>query len=106
MERAHLTHPLTRPQSTGCAHGDGGAADLVTAIAECLALHADCVEKFGTETPEEHARVPAELRQKMCQARANVSATLEGSSVEQHVLHIQNLCRGLRLVVMKRLTSC
>ena len=78
---------------------------LATAIAECLALHAECVEKFGTETPELHDSIPAELRLKMQQARANVSVTLEGSSVEQHVLHIQTLCRGLWLV-MRKLNGC
>ena len=80
-------------------------SDLATAIAECLSAHAEAVEKFGTETPEQHENTPAGLRAKMQQARANVSATLEGSTPEQHALHIQALTRGLRLV-MKRLSTC
>ena len=39
----------------------------------------------------------------MCQARANVNVTLEGSDPAQHVLHLQALCRGLR-IVLRRLT--
>jgi hypothetical protein len=80
-------------------------ADLAPAIAECLSLHAEVVDRFGTEMPEEHDSIPEELRLKMRQARANVNATLTGCSVEQHVLHIQTLCRGLRLV-MRRLAGC
>jgi hypothetical protein len=81
------------------------SSDLATIIAETLALHAEAIDRFGTETPEDHDSVSTELRQKMHQARANVSATLEGSSVQQHVLHLQSLCRGLRLV-MRRLSGC
>lgn len=72
---------------------------LQSAIAECLELHARAVEQFGTETPEELNGISEALRRKMRQARANVSATLSGSSPEQHVLHLQSLCRGLRLVM-------
>jgi hypothetical protein len=77
------------------------SSELVTAIAVCLQLHAEAVDQFGTETPEEHDSVPDELRLKMRQARANVNATLTGCGVEQHVLHLQSLCRGLRIVMQR-----
>jgi hypothetical protein len=77
-------------------------ADLVTAIPECLSLHAEAINQFGTETPEEHDSIPEELQRKMRQARANVAATLDGHNPAQHPLHLQALCRGLRLI-MKRL---
>jgi hypothetical protein len=80
-------------------------SDLSKAIAECLALHAEAVEQFGTETPEENPALPPELQAKLAQARTNVNVTLTGSSVDQHVLHIQTLCRGLRLV-MRKLSGC
>jgi hypothetical protein len=50
---------------------------------------------LGSRNPS----IPAGLRMKMQQAHANVNATLTGCSVEQHVLHISTLCRGLRLVL-------
>jgi hypothetical protein len=79
--------------------------NLPEAIAVCLALHAESLEKFGTETPEKHDSIPVELQEKMREARANVAATLCGNNPDQHVLHLQALCRGLRLV-MKRLKPC
>jgi hypothetical protein len=81
------------------------SADLASTIAECLALHAESLDKFGTDQPELHDSIPKELQDKMRQARANVSATLTGCDPAQHVLHLQALCRGLRLV-MKRLKPC
>ena len=74
-------------------------SDLQTTIAEYLSLHAEAVEKSGLEEPELHPDVPDGLRTKLRQARANVNATLTGCSVEQHVLHISTLCRGLRLAL-------
>ena len=68
--------------------------DLQTTIAECLALHAEAVEKLGTEFPEQLPAIPEELRIKMQQARTNVNATLEGSDPTQHVLHLQALNKG------------
>jgi hypothetical protein len=77
-------------------------ADLATAIAEYLSLHAEAVERSGLEAPELHSSIPEGLRAKVLQAHANVNATLTGCSVEQHVLHISAACRGLRLL-LKRL---
>jgi hypothetical protein len=77
--------------------------DLATAIGTCLALHAKAVEKLGTEFPEQLESIPDELRQKMRQARANVNATLAGSDPTQHVLHLQALNKGLRIVLRRLL---
>jgi hypothetical protein len=78
-------------------------SDLQAAIAECLALHAEAVDKLGTEFPEQLEGIPDELRLKMRQARANVNATLEGSAPAQHVLHLQALNKGLRFVLRRLL---
>ena len=79
--------------------------DLATAIAECLALHAEALEKFGTENPEENSVLPEELISEMRRARENVSDTLAGGQPEIHAAHVAALNRGLRLV-MKRLNPC
>ena len=77
--------------------------ELAAVIAEMLALHAEAVEKLGTEFPEQHPEIPEELRIKMGQARINVNATLEGSDPTQHVLHLQALNKGLRIVLRRLL---
>ena len=77
------------------------SADLAAAIAECLALHAEALAKLGTDMPEQLPDIPEVLRTKMCQARANVNATLEGSNPEQHVLHVKALNKGLRIILRR-----
>jgi hypothetical protein len=75
--------------------------DLATAIAETSALHAECLEKFGTETPEDHDSIPEGLRTKMRLARTNANAALSGCTPAEHVRHLQALCCGLRLVMCR-----
>jgi hypothetical protein len=75
---------------------------LATAIAECLALHAEAVERFGTDTPELADTVPALLRDKMQRQRQKVATSLEGNNPAVHARHVEALTKGLR-IVMRRL---
>jgi hypothetical protein len=75
--------------------------DLATVIAECLSVHAEAMDRLGTDRPELDARIPDELRAKLIRQRANVSATLEGDP-EVHRQHVEALTLGLR-VVLRRL---
>jgi hypothetical protein len=76
--------------------------DLSQTIAECLAAHAEAVDRFGTDRPELADAIPPELRSKMQRQRAKVDATLQGDNVPAHVAHLEALTKGLRLV-MRRL---
>jgi hypothetical protein len=82
--------------------------NLAAVIAECLAAHAEAVDRFGTEAPELSDSIPIELREKMQRQRAKVSATLEGSDPDAHAVHVAALTKGLRLVMLrlKRLDPC
>ena len=70
-------------------------------------MHAEALEKFGTDRPEQSDSIPSELRDKMTRQRAKVDATLQGEDVPAHVAHVEALTKGLR-VVMRRLggSSC
>jgi hypothetical protein len=75
---------------------------LATAIASCLAAHAEAVERFGTATPELAVTVPIELRNKMQRQRQKVATSLEGNDPGAHAQHVEALTKGLR-IVMRRL---
>jgi hypothetical protein len=77
---------------------------LSQAIAECLQVHAEAVEKFGTDRPEESDNIPSELREKMTRQRAKVDATLQAVDPSAHIAHLEALIKGLRLV-MRRLEA-
>jgi hypothetical protein len=79
--------------------------NLQTAIAECLAVHAEAVEKHGTDQPELLDAIPIELREKMQRQRQKVSATLEGVDPAVHAAHVEALTKGIRMI-MKRLSPC
>jgi hypothetical protein len=74
---------------------------LEAAIAECLALHAEAMDKLGTEYPERLPRVPDALRAKMTRQRDKVSATLESVDPAVHVAQVESLNKGLRLILRK-----
>jgi hypothetical protein len=75
--------------------------DLATAMAECLAAHAEAVDQFGTDHPELLDGVPANLREKLQRQRGKVSATLEGVDPAVHAVHVEALAKGLRLVLRR-----
>ena len=43
--------------------------DLAEAITESLSLHAECLDKLGTDLPEELPQVPASVRDKIIRQR-------------------------------------
>ena len=73
--------------------------DLASAIAECLALHAEAVAKLGTDAPEDLPKVPPSVRGKIIRQRERVNATLSGVAPEVHTAHIESLNAGLRLIL-------
>ena len=75
------------------------AIDLSQAIADCLAAHAEAVDRFGTDRPELSDTIPPALREKMTRQRQKVDATLQGDDVPAHVAHLVALTKGLRLVI-------
>jgi hypothetical protein len=75
--------------------------DPRAAIAECLTVHAEAIERFGTDHPELHPTVPVELRDKVQRQRVKVSVTLEGVDPISHAAHVAALTKGLRLVIRK-----
>jgi hypothetical protein len=74
---------------------------LQAAIAECLSLHAQAVEKLGTDQPEMLPKVPPAIRAKIATQRERVNATLSGVAPEVHVAHVESLNAGLRLILKK-----
>jgi hypothetical protein len=81
------------------------AIRLQGVIAECLAAHAEAVERLGTDQPELIDGVSSDLRDKMLRQRQKVSASLEGVDPAVHVQHVAALTKGVRLVI-KRLSLC
>jgi hypothetical protein len=73
---------------------------------ECLAAHAEAVERFGTEQPEIADTIPVELRDRMQRQRAKVASSLEGVDPAAHAQHVAALIKGLRLVMRKLDPSC
>jgi hypothetical protein len=80
-------------------------ANLLSAIGECLAAHAEAIERFGTDQPELLDTVPSDLQAKMQRQRQKVVASLEDTDPAVHTQHVEALTKGLRLV-MQRLGSC
>ena len=73
---------------------------LATVIAECLALHAQAIDRLGTDYPESDPRIDPGLRDKIVRQRAKVSASLSGDPA-LHQLHVEALNRGLRIVLRR-----
>jgi hypothetical protein len=73
---------------------------LSQVIAECLSLHAQAVDKLGTDRPELDERIDPELRNKIVRQRTKVSASLEVDP-EQHRAHVESLNKGLRIVLRR-----
>jgi hypothetical protein len=72
---------------------------LATAIAACLSVHAECVEKLGTEFPEQLPAVSSGLRDKIVRQRERVTLSLSGVDPSVHVAHLESLTTGLRLIL-------
>jgi hypothetical protein len=75
-------------------------ADLAEAIVACLATHAECRARFGTEKPEGHAMLGSELIARMRRQRAKVDESLEGSP-EVHLAHVRALTKGMQVCIAK-----
>jgi hypothetical protein len=67
--------------------------DFAPAIAECLALHAEAMDRLGTDYPERLSRVPVSVKEKMSRQRERAQ-TLDLDQV-------QSLNAGLRLILRK-----
>jgi len=74
--------------------------DLPATIAECLSVHAEAMDRLGTDRPELDDRVDPGLREKIVRQRAKVSASLEGDP-EQHRAHVESLTKGLKIVLRR-----
>jgi hypothetical protein len=72
---------------------------LPAAIAACLSVHAECVEKLGTEFPEQLPSVSPTLRDKITRQRERVTLSLSGVDPSVHVAHLESLTTGLRLIL-------
>jgi hypothetical protein len=79
---------------------------LQSVIAECLAAHAEAMQRFGTEQPELADVIPVELRNRMQRQRAKVASSLVGDDPAVHAQHVAALTKGLRLVMRKLDPSC
>jgi hypothetical protein len=77
-------------------------SNLTAAIVECLSLHAQAVDKLGTDRPELDYRIDHRLRDKIVRQRAKMSASFEGNP-EQHRAHVESLNKGLRIVLRRLL---
>jgi hypothetical protein len=75
--------------------------DLLDAIAECLSLHAQAINRLGTDQPELDPRVEPDFRDRLIRQRANVSMSLKGSDPEQHRRHVESLNSGLRILLRR-----
>jgi hypothetical protein len=73
---------------------------LAAAIAECLSLHAQALDRLGTDRPELDDRVDPEFRVKVVRQRSNVSASLEGDP-ELHRRHVEALNKGLSILLRR-----
>jgi hypothetical protein len=80
-------------------------ATLLSIIGECLAAHAEAIERFNTDQPELLEAVPLDLQDKMQRQRQQVVASLEGAHPTVHAQHVAALTKGLRLV-MRKLNPC
>jgi hypothetical protein len=74
--------------------------DIALAIAELLAVHAECLDRFGSDLPENNAMLGADLITRMRQQRKKLEASLDGPP-EVHAAHCRALAAGMRLCMRK-----
>jgi hypothetical protein len=74
---------------------------LQAAIAECLSLHAQAMDRLGTDRPELDPRIDPDLRDKLIRQRANVIGSLDDQA-EAHLRQVESLNKGLK-VILRRL---
>jgi hypothetical protein len=79
--------------------------DITVALAECLAAHAEALDRHGTDRPELSDAISVKLREKMQRQRGKVAATFENAEPEHQAVHVAALTKGLR-AVMRRLCEC
>jgi hypothetical protein len=89
-----------RTQALDQRAATGAMTDLPATIAECLSVHAEAMDRLGTNRPELDDRVDPGLREKIVRQRAKVSASLEGDP-EQHRAHVESLTKGLKIVLRR-----
>ena len=74
---------------------------LAEAITESLSLHAECLDRLGTDLPETLPQIVPALRDKIIRQRKRVNATLTGVDPSVHIKHIESLNAGLKLILNK-----
>jgi hypothetical protein len=78
----------------------GVIGELQTAIAECLSLHAQAMDKLGTDRPELDPRIDETLREKLIRQRANVVSSLDDQA-DLHLRQVESLNKGLRIILRR-----
>jgi hypothetical protein len=73
---------------------------LRSAIAELLHVHAECLDRFGTDRPESNAMLGTDLIERMRRQRTKVDQSLDGP-IEGHIAHVQALTAGMRVCMRK-----
>ena len=75
---------------------------ITNTIAECLLVHADTVERFGTARPELVDGSNHELIARLVRQRMRVAAALDGDDPEVAAKHVESLTKGMRIAARSR----
>ena len=75
-------------------------SELQVAIAECLSLHAQAMDKLRTDRPELDPRIEPDLRDKLVRQRGKVIASLDDAE-DLHRCHLESLNKGLKIILRR-----